>query len=392
MSAAEEHAHIPKYTYAHPSYLCIFFFTAALYASPMTPLRGSLHPDASSERLQTAEHQREIWADKLELMRARQLLASSLDALGVGLEIWDEQDRLVLYNKKVNHLQNCSFMPDDIGKTHLALGRTVLDYMEGEKEGPGNEETLSGLPHIPTGLHGEPKLQRLPGDHWTNTYEAMTPEGYLIVVRVNVTELVRQGRMLEASNHQLAIQSATDSLTGLPNRRCFDEVLTTEWQRASRSGATLSLLMVDIDHFKKYNDHYGHLAGDQCLRRVAGVLGRCVRRAGELVARYGGEEFILLLPAADMAYACETAQKCLSLMQLEAIRHAGSPTGTEVTLSIGVACLQPDATLNASTLIDAADAAMYRAKSGGRARYEAATQSDWEIDQETPRTRPSPFN
>jgi diguanylate cyclase (GGDEF)-like protein len=232
----------------------------------------------------------------------------------------------------------------------------------------------------------------LPGDRWTNTYEAVTPEGYLIVVRVNVTELVRQGRMLEASNHQLAIQSATDSLTGLPNRRCFDEVLTTEWQRASRSGATLSLLMVDIDHFKKYNDHYGHLAGDQCLRRVAGVLGRCVRRAGELVARYGGEEFILLLPAADMAYACETAQKCLSLMQLEAIRHAGSPTGTEVTLSIGVACLQPDATLNASTLIDAADAAMYRAKSGGRARYEAATQSDWEIDQETPRTRPSPFN
>ena len=117
-----------------------------------------------------------------------------------------------------------------------------------------------------------------------------------------------------------------------------------------------------------------------------------MRRAGESVARYGGEEFILLLPAADMAYACETAQKCLSLMQLEAIRHAGSPTASEVTLSIGVACLKPDATVNASALIDAADAAMYRAKSGGRARYEAATRIDWEIDQDTPRTQPAPLN
>jgi len=318
-------------------------------------------------------------------MRARQLLASSLDALDVGLEIWDEQDRLVLFNKKVNHLQNMGFMPDDIGKTHLALGRASLQPPQGNSEGAECEA-------MHTEMHGEPKLQRLPGDRWTNTYEAVTPEGYLVVVRVNVTELVRQGRVLEASNHQLAIQSATDCLTGLPNRRCFDEVLTTEWQRASRSGAALSLLMIDIDHFKKFNDHYGHLAGDQCLRRVAEILGRCVRRAGELVARYGGEEFILLLPAADMAYACETAQKCQSLMQQAAIGHAGSPTAAQVTLSIGVACLQPGATLNSTALIDAADAAMYRAKSGGRARYEAATQSDWAMGQDTPRTRPAPFN
>ncbi|MHB8951023.1 MAG: diguanylate cyclase, partial [Rhodoferax sp.] len=143
-------------------------------------------------------------------------------------------------------------------------------------------------------------------------------------------------------------------------------------------------------HFKNYNDNYGHLAGDECLRRVASVLSRCVRRAGELVARYGGEEFVLLLPGADREHACEVAQMCLDLMREESVAHAASPTAAQLTLSIGVACALPDAMMDDPTsLVNAADAAMYRAKSSGRAHFEVAGQSDWEIDKDTPRTQPS---
>lgn len=360
------------------------------YSILMKSIFGHFSFGSRRDQVQTAEQQRRLWEMRLELMRARQLLASSLDALDVGLEIWDDQDRLVLYNKKNNSLQAGAYVPDDVGKSYQVLRQSIAQR---RPTGTGftNADSLFEQRQTPRPGHQEPRLQELPGDCWINTYEATTPEGYLVIMRVNVTDLVRQGRQLEASNHQLALQSATDSLTGLANRRSFDEVLITEWQRASRGGTSLSLLMLDIDHFKRYNDHYGHLAGDECLRRVAMVLGRCVRRAGEVVARYGGEEFVVLLPAADVVHACETAQQCLQLMQQENIRHADSPTADQVTLSIGVACVQPDTMLDPSALLNASDAAMYRAKSAGRARYEVATQADWDIDSETPRTQPAPF-
>ena len=356
----------------------------------MNSMIGNLQPGSGSGSDPSEQHHRELWATKLELMRARQLLASSLDALDVGLEIWDEQDRLVLYNKQNNRLQPGCFMPEDIGKTYESLV-PVRDLRAKAQEDTLPEETWLEKMQTQRATHKEPVLRELPDDRWVNTYEALTPEGYLVVMRVNVTDLVRQGRQLEASNQQLALQSVTDSLTGLPNRRCFDEALATEWQRAARAGTSLSLLMVDIDHFKKYNDRYGHLAGDDCLRRVGQVLSRCVRRAGELVARYGGEEFVILLPSADMTHASETAQNCLNLMQQEAIPHAASPTSAQVSLSIGVACFHPDAATDVRALINAADAAMYRAKSGGRARFELATRADWDIDGDTPRTQPAPL-
>jgi diguanylate cyclase (GGDEF)-like protein len=144
--------------------------------------------------------------------------------------------------------------------------------------------------------------------------------------------------------------------------------------------------MVDIDYFKRFNDRYGHLAGDDCLRLVASVLSQCARRAGEVAARYGGEEFVLLLPGADAERACETAQKCLEKMQSEAVPHAASPVSQQVTFSIGVATLQPDFQSEASALVNAADVAMYRAKSAGRACYLVASSEDWGIEKDTPRS------
>lgn len=348
-------------------------------------------PASVSDKPAAAEQQRQMSAAKLEALQARQLLASSLDTLDVGLEIWDAQDRLVLYNKAINVMLPDFHTPAQIGQTFETLVRANL-RRHLITAAIGREEEWLAQRLATRGRHKQPLLQELAGNRWINTYETRTPEGYLATALVDVTELVCKGKVLEIANQRLAQQSGMDELTGLANRRRFDEALTTEWQRAARSVTPLSLLMVDIDHFKQYNDNYGHLAGDECLRRVAAVLDQCVRRAGELVARYGGEEFVVLLPGADMEHACETAQKCLDRMQQETVPHIASPTAAHVTFSIGVACLLPDATLVATTMVNAADAAMYRAKSSGRARFEVAAQDDWDIDKDTPRTRPAPLS
>ncbi len=201
-------------------------------------------------------------------------------------------------------------------------------------------------------------------------------------------QLARAQHMASAAHAKLARQSATDGLTGITNRRRFDEILQVEWLRAARAHTSMSLLIVDIDHFKRFNDHYGHVAGDECLRRVAHVLQSSVRRAGELVARYGGEEFVVLLPGAAIAQAEDLAQRCLDAIAAEAVPHAASPTAGHVTFSIGIAHAVPDPAQDPTTLVNAADAAMYRAKTAGRARYAVAGLADWEIDNDTPRTQP----
>jgi len=170
---------------------------------------------------------------------------------------------------------------------------------------------------------------------------------------------------LEESNRKLAALSTTDGLTGVRNRRGFDEALAAEWRRASRTGQTVALSLMDVDHFKKYNDRYGHLAGDTCLRTVAELITRHGRRSTDLVARYGGEEFALLAAATNAADAFGVAQDiCAELAKL-AIPHEDSPFGV-VTISIGVAVLAPNDDNTAEALVQLADQAMYRAKEKGR--------------------------
>ena len=179
---------------------------------------------------------------------------------------------------------------------------------------------------------------------------------------------------LEDSNAKLAELSTTDGLTGINNRRGFDAALESEWRRAARNGYPLALAMLDVDHFKSYNDHYGHQAGDQCLRRVAELIASHGQRTSDLVARYGGEEFALLAPATNGAHALDIARGiCEGLAQL-AIPHAKSPHGV-VTISIGVASTMPDETGNGTNLIGMADRALYAAKSGGRNQAQLAPQN-----------------
>ena len=157
-----------------------------------------------------------------------------------------------------------------------------------------------------------------------------------------------------------------DGLTRVANRRRFDEALLSEWRQCQRAGTPLALLMIDIDHFKRYNDHYGHPTGDACLQQVAAVLKAAMQRACDLVARYGGEEFVCLLPGCDQAPALAKAQALQAALAAQGIAHEASPTAAWVTLSIGVAVAQPQAGGSPAALVAAADAALYSAKHRGR--------------------------
>ncbi len=173
---------------------------------------------------------------------------------------------------------------------------------------------------------------------------------------------------LREANKRLEELTRSDPLTGLANRRHFDELKEVEFRRAQRLGQPLSVLMCDVDFFKRYNDTYGHALGDQCLQAVAGTLKSVFARAGELVARMGGEEFAVLLPGCDANNARKAAERLRKAIATLAVAHADSPVAAHVTLSIGVAQFDPETTDRFDQLLQRADQALYRAKSQGRDR------------------------
>ncbi|MGG2397837.1 diguanylate cyclase [Pseudomonas sp. SH1-B] len=176
---------------------------------------------------------------------------------------------------------------------------------------------------------------------------------------------------LQVLNRRLEALSLTDALTGIANRRHFDEVLAKEWKRAQRVGEPLALAVIDVDWFKAYNDHYGHLAGDTCLQQIAGLLSFNINRTTDLVARFGGEEFVFLAPSTDLLGAQNMAEKLVAAVQALALPHAESPLG-HVSISVGVASMHSEAGSEVQTLLHRADAALYRAKAQGRNRVERA--------------------
>ncbi|MBR0783961.1 sensor domain-containing diguanylate cyclase [Bradyrhizobium iriomotense] len=184
-----------------------------------------------------------------------------------------------------------------------------------------------------------------------------------------VVAVVRDMTEQKDLQDKLASLATTDGLTGLANRRAFDERLTDEWARARRDGTQLSLLLIDVDHFKKFNDHYGHLAGDGCLRALSRILSAHARRPADLAARYGGEEFALLLPNTGPDGCAELAEAIRRALHDLAMLHAQNPPSRLVTVSMGAAASFPSETsADSSTLVAAADRALYTAKDSGRDR------------------------
>jgi diguanylate cyclase (GGDEF)-like protein/PAS domain S-box-containing protein len=176
---------------------------------------------------------------------------------------------------------------------------------------------------------------------------------------------------------KLATLAIEDGLTGIANRRCFDERLLVEWGRAYRERSSLALLMIDLDHFKAYNDRYGHLSGDECLRSVAKVLAAEALRATDLAARYGGEEFVMLLPNTDAAGCARIGERIRRALRDACKPHASNPPSGLVTASIGGAVCRPGTERSAGhvALVDAADQALYAAKDAGRDRLIMAEET-----------------
>ncbi|MEM7765424.1 MAG: diguanylate cyclase [Pseudomonadota bacterium] len=187
-----------------------------------------------------------------------------------------------------------------------------------------------------------------------------------------LTEKERSDGLVE----QLRVLSMTDGLTGLDNRRSFNEKLQHEWQRACRSAQPLTLALADVDHFKAYNDLYGHQAGDECLRHVGKVLSSVTRRAGDCAARYGGEEFALILPGTTLEEAVTVAEQVLADLKEVAIEHKGSSIAPHVSMSVGVASMGLHDSQDPESLLACADEALYEAKQHGRNRVVTASGLD----------------
>ena len=217
------------------------------------------------------------------------------------------------------------------------------------------------------------------GLRWFNISAAAERDAKGRVIRATgAIEDIHARRMaeieLKEAQAELVGLAYRDALTGLPNRRAFDEQFKREWDRARRSGLPLSLMSIDIDWFKSYNDRYGHPEGDECLRRVAEVITECLRRPGDFAARVGGEEFQVVMPETDAAGALLVAQLLESSLRERAIPHLGSAFG-RVTCSIGVATEATVAQSRPESLLSHADRGLYESKRRGRSRVTAASES-----------------
>lgn len=187
-----------------------------------------------------------------------------------------------------------------------------------------------------------------------------------VLLEYEASEIQRLNEVLEKMARQ-------DSLTGLPNRRNFDEALLREWERSRREKTAIAVILLDIDYFKTYNDTYGHPAGDECLATVAKALAGAMRRSGDMVARYGGEEFVVILPNTDRGGAEDVARRLIAAVDGLCLTHAGSAISDHVTISVGVSIAVPGMSVSYKRIIDDADAALYEAKKGGRHQYSMAS-------------------
>ncbi|MCX7627425.1 MAG: diguanylate cyclase [Methylophilaceae bacterium] len=299
------------------------------------------------------------------------------DAIELGLVITDGQGRIQLWNRWIAHH---SGIPSEQAK-----GKTLTELypeLAGSRleravlEAATNNLAAVLTPHLhhsPLPLFASQQDKRVNRRLYQLIHVVpMVNDDQTRWVLVQVTDMTaafRRELLLRQKNEELKRSNNLDALTGLANRRSFDETLAEEFRRAQRIGEHLALALIDIDHFKRYNDHYGHVNGDQCLKTVAHTLQSFLKRAGDLAARYGGEEFALILPGLKEHSAAELARDLCYRIASLAIPHEASPVASYVTISVGVTSLKPEiGEHNHTALISAADIALYAAKQEGRNR------------------------
>lgn len=309
----------------------------------------------------------ERMALETELRDSKNTLAHALAGMSDGFAMFDRQGHLVFCNEQYRQafpLSGDTRLPG----THIAdILRRVVETGE-RAESPGHA-TEDWIRNAAATLHQNKDEQiELSNGTWLSIRTRLDGNGTAMVVVSDITSTKHAEAALRLAAQQLKNLADTDGLTGVMNRRAFDEVFAREAARSARDGHPLSLLMIDIDWFKAYNDSYGHPMGDQCLRQVSTCLSDCLKRPADIVARYGGEEFVVLLPETDADGARVIAEHFAERLQALDIGHSASHYG-RVTASVGVAAgtgrhLRTDF----QRLLTVADNALYEAKSAGRNR------------------------
>ena len=305
-----------------------------------------------------------------ELENQRIMLSYALTEMTDGLALFDENGILMFCNAR---FQACfpksgpSFAP---GIHRDDMIRTFARNQEGNDL--PREITDAEIAEMVDRMHlGAAREVHLPDGHWLRLRARKTAEGKVVLMVSDITETKLTQEAMLTLTDQLKALAMTDGMTGLKNRRTFDEVLEQELRRTERAGLPISLLLMDVDHFKSFNDLYGHLAGDDCLRAVGSSVKEFARRPGDFAARFGGEEFVIILPNTDQAAAIEIAERLNRYVADLSLTHEDTQTGF-VTMSIGVAGYRAGETgRKGATLIQRADEALYQAKDEGRDRVVA---------------------
>jgi diguanylate cyclase (GGDEF)-like protein/PAS domain S-box-containing protein len=278
-----------------------------------------------------------------------------LDQINDGIFIIDPDSGIILDANRAAH-QRLGYAREDLVGSHLST--ITVNTGKNMSLGQIARKGLSANGVIYEEYHQHRNGRRIPMEINSRLIE-LDSRSYVVAIARDITDR----KQLEEELRQLTTE---DSLTRVFNRRFFDESLEQEWRRMMRMQHPISMLMIDVDHFKHYNDTYGHIAGDVCLRQIAAELMRQMRRASDIVSRYGGEEFAVILPETDAETAKVLAETLRESVENLGLEHIGIPDESVVTLSIGVATLVPTASQSAIRLVSLADKALYRAKAGGR--------------------------
>lgn len=341
-------------------------------------------PDGDTSWLQTLEvqlndpqgrvvglitHSRDITAQKhleLELDERQRVLTFAMAQMTDGVAMFDHGGRLLFCNERYQKLFP---LTSDV-RVPGANIRDILAAAAARSEqqvGSSPADVAEWIDEITESLHHDAEEEvHLFDGAWLRVSTRPSPDGVSMVVVSDITRLKRTELELLNVAERLREEATTDALTGLVNRRALDQRLEIEIARSLRADTPLSVILLDIDHFKAYNDTYGHLAGDACLKAVSHCLGQVFRRPADLIARYGGEEFLVVLPEVDMDAAYRLANDYRDVLAALALPHHASEF-EHVTVSLGVASYSPGQTdRSAADLVGRADEALYAAKTGGR--------------------------
>ncbi len=349
---------------------------------------GHIHNSLNKNQEAMAHYQKSL--DISSLIGDRICEGEALNKLG---EVYEKLDRphqaLVCYMDALSILQACEnrfFQIDvliNLGNYHMGIkkqqeGKTYLDKALQLAQEMSADKMLCRV-HIALSQYYE-ALGDFEGAliHYKAYYaverqvttEKLEEKLKLITMDFKMDQLRKEAEIYRLTNIELKRLSSIDELTEIPNRRVFNDVMEREWSRCQCEGKPLAVLLADIDYFKRYNDGYGHLEGDNCLRRIAGILSDMLH-PGDFIARYGGEEFVMILPDADFEHAKVRAEGIRKHLEQQQISHAYSPASPFVTISLGVAVQKPSRKDNMLDLIEAADKQLYTAKENGRNQVRA---------------------